>query len=107
MCDVGWSDGEVSRLRHGRRHGETQAVPLSVLEGRQKLDPRGMGEMGTQSWNVEGALENDEEVSSRILLTEAVAGRATCESDGSRKSPGAGACQSKASGTMLLPTAPC
>ena len=57
MYDVGRSDEEVSRLRHGRSHGETQAVPLSVLEGRQKLDPRGIGEMGTQSWNVEGALE--------------------------------------------------
>ena len=57
MYDVGRSNEEVSRLRHGRRHGETQAVPLSVLEGRQKLDPRGIGEMGTQSWNVQGALE--------------------------------------------------
>ena len=57
MYDVGMSDEEVSRLRHGRRHGETQAVPLSVLEGRRKLDPREIGEMGTQSWNVEGALE--------------------------------------------------
>ena len=26
-------------------------------EGTEKLDPRGIGEMGTQSWNVEGALE--------------------------------------------------
>ena len=65
--DVGWSDGEVSRLRHGRRHGETQAVPLSILEGSRKLDHRGIGEMGTQSWNVERALENDEEVLCRIL----------------------------------------
>ena len=65
--DVGWSDVEVSRLRHGRRHAEREAVPLSVLEGRQKLDPRGIGEMRTQSWNVEGALENDEEVLRGIL----------------------------------------
>ena len=57
MYDVGMSDEEVSRLRHGRRHGETQAVPLSVLKGSRKLDPRGIGEMRTQSWNVEGTLE--------------------------------------------------
>ena len=43
MYDVGRSDEEVSRLRHGRRHGETQAVPLSILEGSRKLDPRGIG----------------------------------------------------------------
>ena len=29
---------EVSGLRQGRRHGETQAVPLTVLEGGQEPD---------------------------------------------------------------------
>ena len=43
MCDVGSSDVEVLRLRHGRRHGETQAAPLSIVEGSRKLDPRKLG----------------------------------------------------------------
>ena len=32
-----------------RRHGEAQVVSLPVLEGGQNPDPRGTGEIGTQS----------------------------------------------------------
>ena len=35
----------MSKLYQGRRHGEAQAVPLRVMEGGQKPDSRGVGEM--------------------------------------------------------------
>ena len=52
---VGWK--EVSCLIQGRRHGETQARPLPLMEGSQKPDPRGFGDFGTKRKNVEGRLE--------------------------------------------------
>ena len=47
----------VSRLQQGRRHGETQAVPLSVMEGNHEADLGGFAEVGTKGKNFEGGLE--------------------------------------------------
>ena len=40
-----------------RRHGEAQAIPLSVMQGSQKPFPREAGEMGATVQHIEGGLE--------------------------------------------------
>ena len=47
---------EVWRLQQ-RRYGKAQAVPLSVMEESEKLDPRMVGEVGIEGHNIEGGLE--------------------------------------------------
>ena len=47
----------MSSLRQRRRHREAHIVPLPMLEGNQKPDPRGFGEMGAKGKNIKERLE--------------------------------------------------
>ena len=42
---------------HRNRHGKAQAFPLSVMEGSQKPDPRGLQEVGTVRDDFEEGME--------------------------------------------------
>ena len=49
LYDIGWSDEKTcGRLSQRRRHGEAQAIPLSVKEGSEKPDPTRIGERKSQ-----------------------------------------------------------
>ena len=89
---------EVWRLQQ-RRYGKAQAVPLSVMEESEKLDPRMVGEVGIEGYNFEGGLE----VVERQLEEELLDGPQV----GIRKTQTVGACQPTDSETTLPPMALC
>ena len=107
MCDTGSVDRtNVSSPWQGLRHGEPQAVPLSVMEGSQKPDPRRWSEMeakrlkcrrriGTGKRGIPSCLLGGNSWSKSLLSPRVVVGKAQ-ELE---------ACQPKASGAMVLPTA--
>ena len=73
MCDT-WSFDrtDVSRPWQGLRHGEPQAVPLSVMEGSQKPYPRRWSQMEAKGLKCRRRTGNGKEVFHRIFSAEAV-----------------------------------